>query len=188
MPPTRLAECARCNVLVHQPVDEAGYGCPSCGRALSKGLVRVGFADATRVYGEPGEPWREPPPPTPKPPRPSRVACADGHKVRSEEERVVDDWLHAQAIPHETEPRLKGMRPDWRVGDVYVEYWGMAGQQGYEARREEKLALYRERRLRLVELFPDDLADLEPKLGFLRDDPRLRRMRLPGLEGPEDAG
>jgi hypothetical protein len=45
----------------------------------------------------------------------------------------------------------------------------MAGQQGYEARREEKLALYRERGLRLIEVFPEDLPRLEEKLGALRE-------------------
>ena len=186
---TRLAECDRCHVLAHQPLDEPAYACPSCDGPLSRGLVHVGFPDALHVYGEPDAPWRPPAPPPPRPPRAGRLACADGHKVRSEEERLVDDWLHAQGIPHETEPKLKGMRPDWRVGDVYVEYWGMAGQQGYEARRTEKLALYRDRGLRLVELFPDDLDRLEAKLGFLRDDPRVRRQRLPGYsDHPEDAG
>lgn len=168
MPRTTLTECARCNVLVHKPDDEPGYGCPLCGRALRKGLVKVGFADAFHVYGEPGAPWREPPPPPPKPPRQHRLACKDGHKVRSVEEQAIDDWLTDQGILHEVEPKLKGMRPDWRVGEWYVEYWGMAGQQGYEARREEKLALYRERGLRLIELFPEDLARLEDKLGVLR--------------------
>src|SRR5438552_3749340 len=98
----------------------------------------------------------------------ARERCIDGHHARSRDERVIDDWLWANGILHEREPKLKGMRPDWRVGNVYVEYWGMAGQQGYDARREEKLALYRRRRLKLVELFPDDVATLEEKLGFLR--------------------
>lgn len=161
-------ECARCNVLVHKPDEEPGYGCPSCGRALGRGLVKVGFPDAAHVYGEPGTPWREPLPPLPRPSRPSRLLCKDGHKVRSVEEQAIDDWLTDHGILHEVEPKLQGMRPDWRVGEWYVEYWGMAGQQGYEARREEKLALYHERGLRLLEVFPEDLPRLEEKLGVLR--------------------
>jgi hypothetical protein len=98
----------------------------------------------------------------------SRELCVDGHKARSRDERLIDDWLTANGIFHEREPRLKGMHPDWRIGSVYVEYWGMAGQQGYEARRAEKLAIYKRRRLKLVELFPEDVAQLESKLGFLR--------------------
>lgn len=100
--------------------------------------------------------------------RRGRLACADGHRARSQPERVIDDWLFSQGIVHDVEPELDGLRPDWRVGDVYIEYWGLAGQQGYDARRAEKLAIYRARRLALVELFPDDLADLEGKLGALR--------------------
>lgn len=175
---THLAECPVCHVLAHAPTDEPAYGCPSCQGPLGKGLVHVGFDDALHVYGEPGAPWRAPPPPPPKAPRQYVLKCKDGHKARSADEVVIDDWLHDQGIPHETEPKLKGMRPDWRVGNVYIEYWGLAGQQGYEARREEKLANYRKRRLRLVELFPEDVASLEAKLGFLRDDPAVKRQRL----------
>ncbi|GEM_PF-6302982 len=169
MAATRLMECADCSVLVHAPARGAA-GCPECSGRLSPGLRDVGFADAARVYGEPGAPFVPPPEEAPTEParKPAKLRCADGHRVRSKPERAVDDWLHANGILHELEPRLKGMRPDWRIGNVYVEYWGLSGQQGYEARREEKLALYRKRRLRLVELFPDDVADLEPKLGFLR--------------------
>lgn len=172
MPRTSLAECARCHVLVHRPADEP-YGCPRCGRALTKGLVKVGFADAREVIGEPGAPYREPAPVV-KPPREGRLKCADGHMVRTEPERRIDDWLHARGILHEVEPKMKGMRPDWRVGNVYIEYWGLAGQQGYEKRREEKLALYEQRRLRLVSLLPEDLDSLDEKLGWLADDPASR--------------
>ena len=164
MPRTVLRECAPCRVLAHAPEDEPAYACPECAGPLARGLVDVGFGDARRVYGEPGEPWRAPP---------TELRCRDGHKARSRDEVLIDDWLTANGIRHEREPKLKGMRPDWRVGNVYVEYWGMAGQQGYEARREEKLALYRKRRLRLVELFPEDLERLEEKLGSLRDERRF---------------
>lgn len=183
MPPTRLAECAGCHVLAHQPLDEP-YACPQCFGALTKGGVHVGFADATRVYGEPGAPWRPPPVPELVEKMTAVWRCTDGHKARSREEWLIDEWLHAQGIPHEREPRLKGMVPDWRVGKVYIEHWGLSGAQGYEARREEKLALYRKRRLRLVELFPDDLDDLDAKLGFLRDDPDARPTRVEEYRQP----
>ncbi|HET6405658.1 MAG TPA: hypothetical protein VFH78_13525 [Candidatus Thermoplasmatota archaeon] len=161
MPATMLAECAACSVLVHVARARAAE-CPRCRGALARGLVDVGFHDARQVYGAPGDPW------LPPPEREGAILrCADGHKARSREERVIDDWLDKRGILHEREPKLKGMRPDWRVGDVYIEYWGMANQQGYEARRAAKVAMYRERRLRLVELFPEDLAHLETKLGFL---------------------
>lgn len=172
---TEIAECARCEVLVHRAAGAAG-ACPECGGPLARGLVEVGFADARRVYGEPGAPWTAPPPGREAPG--ARLRCRDGHEVRSEDERRVDDWLSERGIPHEVEPKLKGMRPDWRVGNVYVEYWGLSGQQGYEARRADKLALYRKRRLRLVEIFPEDVSALDAKLGFLLDDAGARRSRL----------
>lgn len=144
---------------------------------MSRGLQEVGFGDMRRLYGEPHAPWC-PPAEEPAPrlnrlgrPKKAELRCDDGHRVRSRPERVIDDWLHAAGILHEWEPRLKGMRPDWRVGDVYVEFWGLKDQQGYEARRAEKLALYEARGLKLVEIVPDDLENLEAKLGFLRGRP-----------------
>lgn len=166
---TRLLECAACNVLVHAAARGA-TPCPECAGPLATGLRDVGFHDDPRVYGVPGEAW-VPPPPEAAPVagrKPAKLRCADGHRVRSKPERLIDDWLHRNGILHELEPTLKGMRPDWRVGHVYIEYWGLKDQQGYEARREEKLALYRKRKLKLVELFPDDVEDLDAKLGFLR--------------------
>lgn len=158
---TTLAACAPCQVLVH--VERAGT-CPECSRALAAGLAEVGFHDARRVYGEPGNAWVAPSE-TPR--------CADGHKARSRDEAIIDDWLHARGIPHEREPKLKGMRPDWRVGETYIEYWGMAGQRGYEERRSEKLALYKKRRLKLIELFPEDIERLDEKLGGLAGATRV---------------
>jgi len=175
MPATRLLECAPCNLLVHAPA-KGRTPCPSCGGALSEGLRDVGFHDDPRVLGVPGEPYVAPPEEAaPRAGKPAKLRCADGHRVRSKPERVIDDWLHKEGILHELEPILRGMRPDWRVGNVYVEYWGLKDQQGYEARRAAKLALYKKRKLRLVELFPEDLEDLESKLGFLREvrAPRL---------------
>lgn len=173
---TRLAECIACNVLAHQPIEEP-YACPQCFGALSKGLHFVGFEDAARVYGAPGDPWR----PQPEPARVERAThvwrCSDGHKARSREEWLVDEWLAGHGILHEREPKLKGMRPDWRIGNVYVEYWGLAGAQGYEARRAEKLGLYKRRRLKLIELFPEDLRDLSVKLGALHAPPGLATFR-----------
>lgn len=164
---TRLAECPACHILAHQPAEEP-YACPRCLGPLTKGLVHVGFDDAARVYGEPGAPWRPPAQPELVEKTTAVWRCTDGHKARSREEWLIDEWLHREGIRHEREPRLKGMRPDWRVGGVYVEYWGLQGAQGYEARRAEKLALYKRRRLKLIELFPDDLEDLGAKLGALR--------------------
>ena len=164
---SRLLECPFCNVLVHAPL-RGGQACPECGGRLQRGIQEVGFPDAAHVYGTPAEPHVRVEPVVVELRKPAKLRCADGHRVRSRLERAIDDWLHANGILHELEPRLKGMHPDWRVGDVYIECWGLAGQQGYELRREEKLALYRTRKLKLVEIFPDDVDALESKLGFLR--------------------
>lgn len=176
---TRLAECAACHILAHQPAHDPPYGCPRCLGALTKGGIHVGFADADHVYGEPGSPWHPPPEPRLVEKRTAVWACSDGHKARSRDEWIIDEWLHANGIRHEREPKLKGMRPDWRVGNVYVEYWGLAGAQGYDARRAEKLALYKRRRLRLLELFPDDLDDLAAKLSPLQGAHGLDQFRHP---------
>lgn len=87
--------------------------------------------------------------------------CDDGHIVRSQGERKIDNWLHENDIPHEYEPPVADrFCADWKVGDTYIEFWGMVGIDEYEERMETKKATYDEEGLELVEVYPWDLDDL----------------------------
>ena len=83
------------------------------------------------------------------------IVCADGHVVRSTYEKRVDDWLTEQGLGHEYEPTTpfpSRWRADFRVGDTYIEVWGVRGQATYEAKKRAKVQAYRRHGIRLIEL------------------------------------
>ncbi|MBT9296449.1 MULTISPECIES: hypothetical protein [Rhodococcus] len=90
-----------------------------------------------------------------------RSVAADGHVCTSLGERTIDDWLTAERIPHEKEPRYPGslMRADFKVGDIWIEYFGLAGDPKYDAKTVRKRLLAAEHNLTLVELYPADLVN-----------------------------
>jgi len=51
-----------------------------------------------------------------------------------------------------------------RDGTVFVEYWGLLGKPEYDARRREKLALYSNHGLNLIEIFNKDIDHLDDVL------------------------
>lgn len=94
--------------------------------------------------------------------------CDDGHEVRSMSERAIDNWLHEHGIPHEYEPPVANrFLADWRVGDVYIEFWGFPRDEEYRDRMAMKKDAYRAEDLELLELFPEDLDSLDERLSEL---------------------
>jgi hypothetical protein len=106
------------------------------------------------------------------------VVCVakDGHVCRSLQEKFIDDWLFEHNIQHEPEPiypyhhelNKNKMRADFKVGDVWIEYFGL-NTNLYNKKIQIKRNLSKLESLHLVELFPDDMKReiLEKKLGFL---------------------
>ena len=97
----------------------------------------------------------------------------DGHACNSLDEKTIDDLLSANGIAHKKEPyypshRLlnpnRKKRADWKVGDIYIEYFGLAGTPAYDQRTFEKLQLAAENGLELIPLFPSDVVDLDNSL------------------------
>ena len=100
-----------------------------------------------------------------------RILCDDGHEVRSYYERAFDNYLYKLGVEHEHDVRLpfdKRYMTDFKVGNVYVEIWGMMGWKPYEERRLRKLDLYRENNCKLLEVFPEDFKNLEVKINELK--------------------
>lgn len=103
--------------------------------------------------------------------------CNDGHVVRSAMEKVVDDWLFAHGIPHDVEPQCpwpkRSTKPnyaDFKVGDYYIELWGMQDVPYYRRKMEYKIAQYKKYGVKLIEIFPinvytKDFSCLQPLLG-----------------------
>ena len=79
-----------------------------------------------------------------------RVIAKDGCVCNSLAERIVDDWLYNNHIYHEKEPRyprvvreLAGanFRADWKVGDIYIEYFGLQTEKSYALKTSAKILL-----------------------------------------------
>jgi hypothetical protein len=100
----------------------------------------------------------------------------DGDLCRSIGEMTIDDWLFDRGIAHEKEPKYPlhpvhnprgGMRGDWKVGDVYVEYFGLVGDPTYDSRVQKKHSLARELGIKLLPIFPSDMKTLDSRLSLL---------------------
>lgn len=101
----------------------------------------------------------------------NRIRCNDGHLVRSYYERAFDNLLHRNGIAHEYDPRLpfnKRYMADFKVGDVYIEIWGLMSFKHYRERREKKIQMYHENNCKLLEIFPDDFKCIQNKLDELK--------------------
>ena len=61
--------------------------------------------------------------------RGTQCIAKDGHVYLSLGERTKVDLPHAHGIPHEKEPHYpeSNYRADFAVGDVFIEFFGLAG-------------------------------------------------------------
>ena len=97
------------------------------------------------------------------------IHCADGHDVRSRGEYMIDEWLSARLVKHDYE-RLANIPerlvPDFTVyaddgHPVFIEFWGMLDNPDYQQRRLRKCEVYHKHRCELIELYDDDLRNLD---------------------------
>jgi hypothetical protein len=106
---------------------------------------------------------------------PAEFRTKDGHYVRSQGEMAIDDSLYLWGIPHAYEKKLPNTLADvlsdfhipsgpGRPYAVYIEYWGIQGDENYNKRKEEKLKIYSELGLKLIQLTPSDIKNLEDTL------------------------
>ncbi|HFC9348521.1 TPA: hypothetical protein QFD63_001873 [Enterococcus faecium] len=101
----------------------------------------------------------------------AKILCKDGHLVRSHYEKAFDNYLFKLGIEHEYEVRLpfnKRCACDFKIGEVYVEIWGLMTWKTYREGRERKLKLYRDNNCLLLEIFPEDFKNLELKMNELQ--------------------
>lgn len=108
--------------------------------------------------------------------RPSRgyvSIAADGHECRSLFERVVDDFLWAHGIEHDTEPPYPfdeklnphGSRADWKLADGrYIEAAGLMSKEEYALKMARKQQLAAKYGIKLVVLTEADLPRLKEVL------------------------
>ncbi|MBI2614073.1 MAG: hypothetical protein HYW62_04865 [Candidatus Levybacteria bacterium] len=87
--------------------------------------------------------------------------AVDGHICDSLAEKIIDDWFYKRNIPHKRSipyPSSLGLHVDFRVGDYWIEFFGLHGQhKRYDELRKEKLKLIKEYDLKFIEIYPKDL-------------------------------
>lgn len=109
--------------------------------------------------------------------RGTQCLAADGHTCYSLGEKTIDDWLSARKIPHEKEPPYPGtaFRGDFLVNGAFVEYFGLAGNPEYDARAAAKRLAADQAGIRIVPVYPGDLAKrggLEHAFAWILGAPR----------------
>ena len=105
-----------------------------------------------------------------------RCLAKDGHTCHSLDEQRIDNWLHTNGIDHEREPvypyhpnlnSTGKRRADWKVHEIYIEYFGLVGNAEYEKKMDEKILLAQEFNISMVAIYPSDIENLDQRLGHL---------------------
>ncbi len=89
------------------------------------------------------------------------IFCKDGHKVRSQYEVKIDNFLFDNGIEHETNGILVEGLPysfDFYIPeiDLYIEYWGLERFDTYNKRKNKKLKQYNKWGCNLLSIGPKD--------------------------------
>lgn len=99
----------------------------------------------------------------------------DGHKVKSQGEKIIDDILYNCQIAHaysidvaEIDTKSdRAIQCDWFIpvlsssAGIYIEYWGMSNNKEYSDNKTEKLKLYEEYDLPLISIEKQDIDDTQ---------------------------
>ena len=88
----------------------------------------------------------------------------DGHELDSREEMLIDNFLYEyfQDVTHLVHPTLPGskFKADWKIGDIYIEYWGMVGNPKYDEEKGRKKHYYLMRQnMMCIEINPEDFKN-----------------------------
>lgn len=89
-----------------------------------------------------------------------KFIAKDGHTCDSFAEKIIDDWLFQNGVPHERHVQYSKtkMTADFAIGKIRIEYFGLAGEvRGYDdiIRRKRNICL--QASMRLVEIYPPNL-------------------------------
>ena len=97
-----------------------------------------------------------------------------GELVRSYSEKIIADWFYRNGVKYAYEyPAFdrKGSaisRPDFYLPDygLYIEYWGLVGTgKEYDRTMRWKESQYRINGVRVVSIYPNELANIDGTLG-----------------------
>jgi uncharacterized protein with PIN domain len=111
-------------------------------------------------------------------PRGIMCVAKDGHDCLSLSERRIDDWLFINNIKHMREPKYprdkdlnpnRYMRADWKVKNIFIEFFGLKGNMDYDTKTETKIRLCEKHNISLIEIYSKDLDILGNKLSILKN-------------------
>ncbi len=99
------------------------------------------------------------------------IRTIDGHIVKSRGENIIDDILYNHNICHcydkdvlEIDSKERTLKADWFIPvrgnqGIYIEYWGM-DTGDYIKNKCEKIKIYQEYEISLIEVEKDDINDV----------------------------
>lgn len=91
-----------------------------------------------------------------------RLVGDDGHELRSLYEQRVCNWLHHNSVEHYLEPAYpwdRRYRADFRVGQTYIEVWGVTENEAYQRRKAMKIERCAEHGIPLIQINPWQFAN-----------------------------
>ncbi len=100
---------------------------------------------------------------------PAKYIADDGHRVRSMDELIIDNWLFNSKILHGYEKKVpikEEMYCDFFIPSstshdvIYIEYWGLKDKE-YLERKKRKQELYKNYNLGLIEIYSSDILALD---------------------------
>ena len=96
-----------------------------------------------------------------------KYIAKDGDKCDSLSEKIIDDWLNARKIKHIRNfsyPGNEGFTVDFKVGDFWIEFFGLSGGlRRYDDLKKRKLKLAKRYKLKIIEIYPKDIFPLIKK-------------------------
>lgn len=101
-----------------------------------------------------------------------KYKARDGHICDSLSEKIIDDWLSKNNVPHELHTPYEESKfvADFMIGGKYVEFIGLEGNHKiYDESIKRKRKLWRDRGINVVEIYPKDLFP-KNKLGVVLKD------------------
>jgi hypothetical protein len=105
-----------------------------------------------------------------------RCIAKSGNECNSLDEMFIDNWMFENELNPIKEPiypyhpifnKFGKRRADWKIGDYYVEYFGLDGDKSYDVKTKEKIQLVSTLNLKLISIFPSDLNDISKKFDVL---------------------
>lgn len=102
--------------------------------------------------------------------------ATNGEPCFSTSELVITEYLISHGLSYIKEPYYKDYindercgikRFDWKVGNYFIEYFGMCGIPSYDKKTKEKIKICQDNNINLIEIYPDDMFDLDEKLSIL---------------------